>query len=250
DGVFIDTDNNAVDFSGDQDVSVRSTSTIKTNEVTISELLPNPASPIPDATGEFIELHNATELDIALRGFKLLTGSTLSHSYVFKDQVIAAHQYMAFYVTDTGTTLSNSGGKAQLQDPVGNIMSETSSYTKADDGQAWAFDGANWQWTATPTPNAENSVLVATSALASKVSKAKSTKKVTAKKAKATGKVKGATTANAAKSADTSDAFSSPMHTPVLAGVGGLAVLYGVYEYRQDIANAYRKFRGNRGART
>lgn len=123
DGVFIDTDNNAVDFSGDQDVSVRSTSTIKTNEVTISELLPNPASPIPDATGEFIELHNATELDIALRGFKLLTGSTLSHSYVFKDQVIAAHQYMAFYVTDTGTTLSNSGGKAQLQDRWGNIMS-------------------------------------------------------------------------------------------------------------------------------
>lgn len=248
-GTYIDTDNNSSDFASDS-LSLVSLNNISKDAIIISELLPNPSSPISDVTGEFIELFNTTDQTISLQGYKLLTGTNLSHSYVFKDQQINPSEYKAFYSNDTHATLSNSGGKVQLQSSDGTIINETLAYPSSPDGQSWAWDGTTWIWTATPTPNAQNAISFPPVVSESKVSKAKSAKKTAVKKTKTSGKVKGASTTAPKKSTGDAQTSPAPMHTPVLAGVGGLAVLYGVYEYRQDIANAFRKFRGNRGNRT
>lgn len=250
DGMYLDTDNNAIDFSDDQNSPISTTVGIANDAISITELFPNPASPVTDASGEFIELYNSSDQVVTLKDYKLLSGSTLNHSYIFTDQVLQAHEYKAFYSADTKATLSNSGGKVQLRSPDGSIVHETMSYLNAIEGQAWALNGTSWHWTSTPTPNAENAIIATSEIQRSKNTKAKSNKKVSSKKPKVSGKVKGASTAVTAKSTKPSENAPAPMHTPVLASVGGLAVLYGVYEYRQDIANAYRKFRGNRGARS
>ncbi len=248
-GTYIDTDNNASDFANDT-LSLESLNNVSKDSIIISELLPNPASPISDATGEFIELFNTTDQTISLQGYKLLTGSNLNHSYVFKAQQINPSEYKALYSNDTHATLANSGGKVQLQSPDGTVINETLAYPSSPDGQSWAWDGATWIWTATPTPNAQNAIFSPLVVSEGKVTKTKSAKKAAVKKTKTSGKVKGASTTTPKKSMGDADTSPAPMHTPVLASVGSLAVLYGVYEYRQDIANAFRKFRGNRGNRT
>ena len=155
-----------------------------------------------------------------------------------------------FYVTETKATLSNSSGRAQLLMPSGQVADETAAYQSAPDGSSWAFDGSAWQWTSNPTPNQPNVFAIEEVKEATqKSSKVATIKKKTATKPKkTTGKVKAASTpsSNVAKSDNATPGAQSKVHTAVLAGVGGLALLYGVYEYRQDIANAYRKFRSNR----
>lgn len=251
-GRYVDTDNNASDFEDNQP-TVRGFLGSYSTEIIISELLPNPASPVSDAVGEYIELHNPSISSVSLRDFTLLSGSTLSHSYVFKDQQLGPGEYKSFFVTETRAALSNTSGKVQLQGPDGVVVDESSSYVSAPEGEAWAWDGMTWQWTSSPTPNAPNSVIVPAEAIPAKALKkstTKTTKKAAVKKPKAKGNVKAASTNNPAKSAGSSESTPAPMHASVLAGVGGLAVLYGVYEYRQDIATAFRKLRGNRGNRS
>lgn len=248
-GHYVDTDNNQSDFTQDSSLLHRVPNVYST-EVIITELLPNPASPVADSVGEYVELHNSSVQPISLRGYKILTGNSLTYSYVFKDQQLAPGEYKSFYATETHAALSNSGGKVQLQAPDGAVVDETDSYTAAPEGQAWALDGISWQWTSIPTPNAQNMVVTPTESSPSKVIKKPSTK--LAKKPstkKATAKVKAASTVTPKKAVPTGPT-PTPMHATVLAGVGGLAVLYGVYEYRQDIATAIRKLRGNRGNRS
>lgn len=241
---YVDTDNNLADFAGDA-VQLGISEDVSNSNVTISELLPNPASPVVDSVGEFIELYNPGDSLVALKGYKLLSGASLSHSFVFKDQVLKPG-YTAFYVPETHLALSNSGGKVQFQSPTGQVIAESAAYGTAPDGQSWVWDGGAWAWSVSPTPNAENNVVLAAEKLSTNVKTAKTAKKTSFKKTKATtGKVKGLSTAGSTK-ADTEETPPAPMHGAVLAGVGSLAILYGIYEYRQDIANTFRKLRSNR----
>ncbi len=224
----------------------------------ITELLPNPASPQTDAADEFIELYNPNSEAVELTGYKLQTGTTYSHSYEFVDQTLDAQAYKAFYVTDTGVVLANSASKARLIDPTGAVMSETADYTNAPDGQAWVWDGGSWAWSTMVTPNAPNQIGTKETALAS--SKATSTKKAATTKPK-TARAK--TTSAKVKSAKTSGsvAGSTPtsgngdtaqptvIHPAILAAVGGLALLYGLYEYRSDIANSFQRLKNHRANR-
>lgn len=250
-GNYVDTDNNEFDFGG----SNQSTSNVFENDqketVLITELLPNPASPVSDSVGEFIELYNPNDQPFILKGYKLLTGTTLNHSFTFKDQILPADSYKAYFVSETHTSLSNNGGKVQLQGSDGRILSESAVYPNAPDAQAWAWNGSDWQWSSQPTPNAPNIINSSIEKTSSTTTKPKPVKKTAAKKVRSTtGKVKGATTNEPAKNSTQSTPTPAPLHAAVLAGVGGLALLYGIYEYRDDITNAIRKFRGNRGHRS
>lgn len=126
-GMFIDSDNNASDFtngstvtpvpavsedSSGSDVVPVSFSTII--EPYITELLPDPAAPATDASGEFVELYNPNQFPIDLTGYKLQTGNTYSYSYTFKGGSLAPETYQAFYITTTKLTLSNTSGRARL----------------------------------------------------------------------------------------------------------------------------------------
>lgn len=212
----------------------------------ITELLPNPDGTGTDDTDEFIELYNPNPAPFHLVGFTLQTGTTTKHNYTFADGVILAPQsFTAFYSADTGLTLSNSGGQADLLDPFGNVISQTDAYGTAKDGQSWSLADGKWYW-ATATPNAANIVKQASASTASKPTTTKSTSGSSAVKGASTTASPSAASSGAGQANGTTPA---PIHPYVLAAVAVLAVGYGVYEYRHDLGNRIYQFRRHRAAR-
>ncbi len=245
--VYSMTGSNAVDF-GDADVP-NVPNGAGAGNIILSELLPNPASPATDAEGEYIELYNGGDTTVELTGYKLLVGPSLGKSFTFSNQALETGQYKAFYITETKLSLSNTASRVQLQSPDGSVLSET-QYESAEEGQAYAWDGVSWQWTIEPTPNTANSFGQADASAAKKEGKAATKKAVTKKAATKKAQVKSAVTgAKTAAGKEKATDIKPPLHTGVVAGVGGIAVLYGAYEYRQDVISFYRKLRGDRKAR-
>jgi hypothetical protein len=211
----------------------------------ITELLPNPAGTGNDNTNEFIELYNPNHVAFDLSGFVLQVGTTTLHQFTFDDgTTVAPQSFTAFFSADTGLSLSNSGGQAQLLDPLGNAVSQSDVYGTAKDGQAWALADGVWYWTLSSTPNEANIVDQAGS----------TTGKASGSKTVATANVKGAATGTSgdapAAAGNVADvAQITPVHPWTLALVALLALLYGLYEYRQDVANRLYQFRKHREAR-
>lgn len=237
----------------------------------ITELLPNPAPPATDSADEYIELYNPNDQPLNLSGYKLQSGNGFSYSYTFPSLNLAPHEYKAFYVTETGDVLSNSGGQARLLDPNGVVIAQTNLYDSANDGDAWAFVNGAWQWTTSPTPNEANELVLpvlkvaaikpaatktnaAPKSSAAKPAAAKAaTPKATTTKAAAakTASAKAAKTTTPADRQVYQDPAEAPpaLHPGILAGVGLITLLYAVYEYRHDVFNYYRRFRRYREVR-
>jgi hypothetical protein len=205
----------------------------------VSEVLPNPAPPQADAEDEFIELFNSNDKQFDLSGFTLQTGTSSLHKYTFPaGTVIGAKKFQAFFSGDTGLSLSNASGQVSLLDPSGNMLSQTDVYGTAKDGYAWVSADGLWQWTTSPTPNASNKISVPLAKLPAKGST--SAKKSSTK------------TAAAAPGSSNSPGGGTPaagLHPAVLAGIGSLAVVYAMYEYRNDLANQLYRLRRYREAR-
>lgn len=211
----------------------------------ISEVLPNPAAPQTDADDEFIELYNSNDKSFDLGGFGLQTGTTTLHKYTFADGTsIAPHQFAAFFSADTGLSLSNSDGQVKLLDPGGTVLGQTDLYDTAKDGYVWVSADGLWQWSTTSTPNAVN-VLTAPPVVAA-AAKAK-TKAATASKKSA--KTKAVSSTPATNNFPQGGKPAAALHPAILAGVGSLAVVYALYEYRNDLANQLYKFRRYRATR-
>jgi Lamin Tail Domain len=204
----------------------------------ITELLPNPNGTGNDATDEYIEIYNANNTAFDLTGFSLQTGMTTLKTYSFPPgSVLAPKRFTSFFSETTGLSLSNTASRAILRDPFMNVVNSTESYASAKDGQAWALAKSAWHWTTHATPNAANVIQQPTATKKSKASaktKTASTRLVGAKSA-----------AGTAASAQDEGPPAVPVHTRVLALVALVAVLYGLYEYRTDMANRYFKLRGN-----
>ncbi len=222
----------------------------------LTELLPNPAPPASDSTDEFIELYNPNDEAIDLSGYRLQSGNSFSYNYTFEPGTLGPHEYKAFYVLETGVLLANSGGRARLLDSSGKIISETSIYDSADEGQAWALVNGTWQWTTSPTPGTVN-VLSLPAAKAPKTAATKAATKKTAAKpkvaaAKKTVKPKTSKASIAGASSGSSDEGEeeiSGIHPGIIAGVGLAALAYAVYEYRFDVRNLIYKLPRNRATR-
>lgn len=209
----------------------------------ITELLPNPTGTGTDGTDEFIELYNPNGAPFNLSGFTLQTGLTTKHNYTFPDGTsLPPKNFVAFYSADTGLTLSNTSGQADLEDPFGTVISESDAYGSAKGGQSWALAKGTWYWTGKPTPSATNVI-----------NQTSGPKITTTSAKKAAAAVKGAsTTKNPLQTGSTNDASTiapAPVHPYVLVAVAVLAVGYGVYEYRHDLANHLNQFRSDRAAR-
>lgn len=206
----------------------------------ISEVLPNPAPPVTDADGEFIELYNSNSSAFDLSGFSLQTGTTSLHKYTFPEGTkLEAHEFKAFYSSDTGLSLSNSDGQVKLLEPGGNSLGQTDEYTGAKDGYAWVTADGLWQWTTSPTPNAKN--VITSPPPGKKLSKSSAG----SKKKSATGLALGSSSSNSPPASPP----AGSLHPAILAGIGGLAVVYALYEYRHDLANQLYRFRRYREAR-
>jgi len=212
----------------------------------ITELLPNPNGTGNDSTDEFIELYNANDATFDLTGFSLQSGLTTLHTYVFPaGSTLASQSFTAFHADVTKLTLSNSGSQVKLLDPFGNVIAATDVYGSATDGQSWALANGKWYWTIQPTPDAAN-VIKQPPVKATKIS---SSKKTTTK---ATGTVpsvpKNLKVSTAAKSSVAGvNVPTAPIHPWMLALVAGAALLYGIYEYRLDLANRLRESRAKLG---
>jgi hypothetical protein len=206
----------------------------------ISEVLPNPAPPQTDAEDEFIELYNPNDKGFDLSGFMLQVGTTTLHSYSFPaGTVIASKKFQAFFSADTGLSLSNSSGQVSLLDPTGNVLNQTDVYGAAKDGYGWVSADGLWQWTTAPTPGAVNKITTPPTKNSSKAGSS-------SKKPASTRTLAAAPNSSNSSGGGTSVAS---LHPAILAGIGGLAVVYALYEYHNDLANQLDRLRRYREAR-
>jgi hypothetical protein len=213
----------------------------------ITELLPNPVGTGTDASDEFIELYNPNQKPFDLSGFVLETGATTKHKYVFPAATsLPAGAFVAFYSADTGLTLSNTSGASDLLDPLGAVLSQTDEYGSAKDGQAWAVAKGTWYWTLQATPGKSNTIAQASTSSASSSKSSKSSKASTSKAKGASTKLASSSTTLPASAVADELEQKSPIHPATLAVVAGLALAYGLYEYRLDMANFFHRFKGHR----
>jgi len=235
-------------------------------EPVISELLPNPAAPQNDTDNEFIELYNPNTTSFDLTGYTIEAGTTTLHDFTFTENAsLPPLSYTAFFSSLTSIALANGGSQVRLLSSDNEVVSESSAYTTASEGQAWAWNGSSWQWTTTPTPGAGNiitlpAILTTSSTAIKSKTAAKSaakvkgvsttkTKKAAPKSTKKTAKktTSGTTSDQSGAAQDTSQV--TPIHPWTLAMVGMAAILYGAYEYRTDLKNYFYQRFQNRAAR-
>jgi hypothetical protein len=210
----------------------------------LSEILPNPAAPQTDTNDEFVELYNSNTKPFDLSGFMIQVGISTTHKYTFPDgTTLQPQQFGVYYSSDTGLSLSNTTGQVELLDPSGNVLEQSDIYATAKDSYAWVFADGLWQWTTTTTPGAKN-IITAPPASKSSSNKSSSSKTAVLGAAKT-----GGSGSNSSGSGASNTTTASSLHPAILAGVGALAVLYALYEYRHDLAGALYRFRRYRAAR-
>jgi hypothetical protein len=211
----------------------------------LSEFLPNPAKPQTDKDDEFIELYNSNNVSFNLSGYKLEVGLKSKRGYTFPAGTkIGPKTFLAFFSADTKLALSNGGSQVSLLDPLERLLASSQAYGSAKDGEAWVLAGGKWQWTTRPTPDALNII----SAPPVKGSRKQANKTASATRtAGASVQSGGSGTEDETEVAATTT--STPLHPGVLALIAISALLYGAYEYRQDLANKLYQFRSHRAAR-
>lgn len=210
--------------------------------IEVSELLPNPGAPALDGSDEFVELFNPHPVSIDLNGYEVKSGLSGTYKYTFASEILGPGEYLTLYSRDTSLTLSNSGSQVRIFSPDGDLLYESGAYQNADENQAWALIAGTWVWTSEPTPSESNIFAEPSLKPVAAVKKPTTTKKrSTAVKARTTTK-KSKVTENSASTFDNNQQSGS-LHPVVLAGVGSTAVLYGLYEYRTDVANRMRRLK-------
>lgn len=227
--------------------------------IVITEILPDPASPLTDANDEFVELYNSGATPVQLNGYELRVGLDGKARYRLPALTIAAQSYLLVYSRDIDFSLANGGGMVALFDVTGRELSTTAPYPESEEGASWGLLNGMWQWSVLPSPGADNrmgaplaAVVTTTKAVAPKAAK-KSTvtiKKTALPKAPKVTKVKAKLAAKTAKSGYIPAGFIN--HQPgtwLLIALGCLTIAYAIYEFRYDVYHYYNKLRGNRAAR-
>lgn len=218
----------------------------------INELMINPLSPLLDSQDEWVELYNPNETAFSLTNYKLQSGSSFSYSHTFVDERIEAFGYMIVPSSTSGLALSNTAGAVRLLDATGIVAGETISYDDVEEGSSYARDDlGQWRWTITPTSSKQNifteAPIVIKATVATTPKKASTPKASTAKSTATKASTAKATKATAVKSASTpksstftEDNAEQPQKSRplLLATFATVALLYGLYEYREDISNS------------
>ncbi len=265
-----DSDNNATDFEvigsaivspvepgADElvaDAAKADASIENTANVLINELLPDPVTPLSDATDEFIELYNPDGETVSLKGWSLVDKS--DHKYIIGDVQLAGHSYAVFYSKDTKISLNNDGDEVRLLSPNGELIDSSPNYDKAKSGLSWGLVDGAWVWTVESTPGSLNSAAITPETEAAAIAKAKSKAKASKAKKAATKKasIKKAATSKKSPVNSNNSGLEANQNQPKLSwwtwllialGIGTIG--YGIYEYRPEIKIFYHKLRTKLG---
>jgi hypothetical protein len=224
-------------------------------QIEITELLPDPASPLSDGKDEYIELYNAGGAVVLLNGWKLVDEA--GHSSKLDGVSIPGNSYIVLYSATTKLSLNNSGDTISLVRPDGEVVMTTPNYGASKVGRSYGVTPEGWGWLIRPTPGVVNASLsvdneeaLTSSSKAKKVS-AKSTKAKSASKSKSpkVAKAAAATKDTPSTSSESGDAEQAVPWVWLVAGLGVFAVGYGVYEYRPEIISAIDRVRAKLAAR-
>lgn len=251
----------AIDSESDSDtgpnvVNAPDQSQEDVQQIEITELLPDPASPLSDGKDEYIELYNAGGAVVLLNGWKLVDEA--GHSSKLDGVSIPGNSYIVLYSATTKLSLNNSGDTISLVRPDGEVVMTTPNYGASKVGRSYGVTPEGWGWLTRPTPGVANARLsvdvedsAATSSKAKKVT-AKSTKaKSASSKSKSPKVAKAAAAAKdtTSTSSESGDAEQTVPWAWLVAGLGVFAVGYGVYEYRPEIISAIDRIRAKFAAR-
>lgn len=223
----------------------------------LSELLPDPASPLTDTTDEYIEIYNPTANIVDLSGWKLRDES--GDEYLIKNLQIEPLEHLAIYVTNSKLTLNNTGDSVVLIDPNGDVVDEAANYGNAEVGLSWIKIANQWQWAEASTPGEINSSIYI-EPIISPTSAVKSVKKAVVKKAVVKAPAKAtkakASASAAAKNSDgtgidsqQSQSQGSKWWSWLLVSLGIATIGYGIYEYRTEIILFIKKLGSHLGSR-
>ncbi len=124
----------------------------------VSELMPDPVSPLTDTNDEWIEIYNESGEPVNISGCILAdtqkAGS--NHEYKISGSTLASGGFMVFYSKNTKISLNNDGDTVRVLSPDKKVIFESQNYVKAQAGQSWAYDGSKWSWTVATTAGALN----------------------------------------------------------------------------------------------
>ncbi|MFA6027416.1 MAG: lamin tail domain-containing protein [Patescibacteria group bacterium] len=124
------------------------------DKIKITELLPDPEG--SDTQDEFIEIYNGEDNEMDLFGWNI---SDLSRTFTFEESIkLKAHEYKAFYITETKISLNNLGEAITLTDPEDKTISQV-TYPKSITGFSYSADGTEWAWSSKITPNESNDIV-------------------------------------------------------------------------------------------
>jgi len=130
-----------------------STTSICNSAICLNEILPNPKG--DEVAGEYIEIFNSGDTDIAINSWTLKDKS--STKYIFPDDTkIEAGKYLVIYRADFKFSMNNSGAETVfLLDKDDKLVSSV-SYNGAKENVSYNFDGAFWHWSRYLTPGKVN----------------------------------------------------------------------------------------------
>ena len=136
--------------------------------IRINEFMASNKNTLKDEKGEspdWIELYNAGDRDVNLRGLCLSDGKKTLDKFVFPDWVLPAHGYLIVFasgeesVSETelhaGFKLSADGERVVLSYEE-EILDIVSFDAQEQDVSMARVDGRTWRYTEAPTPGEEN----------------------------------------------------------------------------------------------
>jgi len=124
------------------------------NHVRINEFIPNPEG---SDDGEWIELYNDGDEDVALAGWSLDDSEGGSSAYDFQDEIIEAKGYLLMPRETTNLALNNSSDSVVLKDPNGEIISQY-GYETSKENMSYVYIDDEWKKSSILTPGEENEV--------------------------------------------------------------------------------------------
>lgn len=198
----------------------------------LSELMPDPISPLLDKNDEFIELYNSLDKSINLDDYYVQIGSRVVSLDGYS---IASKSFLTIFSSDSSISLSNTGKTVSLHDG-NNLILDTTEYPKAEPGKSWSKNDGKWEWAA-PTPSSANNSLGLVDEENPEVliseSRDYSTPSETSISQRSSRSIFEEPAATEIE----------PIDYSILASVGVLSVFYVLYEYRQDLGNRFLQFR-------